>query len=57
MDTASFIQKITWQDVFEDIIKTDIYKFDTSDYPQNNRQGNKKVLGPMKHEANGLNIT
>lgn len=55
-DTDSFIYKIQCDDVYA-LIKNNINRFDTSDYPENNSYGikllNKKVPGLMKDECNG----
>nr|CAH7764174.1 unnamed protein product [Callosobruchus chinensis] len=60
-DTDSFLYQISCDDVYHEVIKQDIERFDTSDYPADNAYNiplvNKKVPGLMEDEANGKIIT
>jgi len=57
MYTDSFIYHIECDDAYE-IMKRDIVRFDTSDYPADNAYGmpltNKKISGLMKDGNNGV---
>ena len=59
-DTDSLIYYIECDNVYE-TMKRDIARFDTSDYPADNAYdmplANKKVLGLMKDENNGVLMT
>ena len=59
-DTDSLMYEIQGVNMY-DIMKEDIYIFDTSDYPEDNHFGlprmNKKVIGLIKDECNGNIMT
>ncbi|XP_066583804.1 uncharacterized protein [Prorops nasuta] len=59
-DTDSLVYSIECDDVYS-VMKRDLVKFDTNDYPADNRYGlprvNKKVPGLMKDENNGKIMT
>ena len=56
MDTDSFVYQVTETNIYN-LMKCDSERFDTSDYPSNNRFGiskkNAKVVGKFKDEMNG----
>lgn len=60
-DTDSYIYEIKCNDVYKDVIKKDLHKFDTSNYPSENIYEiplvNKKVPGLLKDEASGKIVT
>ena len=57
ISTQSLIYHVECNDVY-DIMKCDITRFDTSDYPTDHeRFANKKVLGLMKDKNNGAIMT
>lgn len=59
-DTDSFIYSLQCKNAY-DLIKQHPDRFDTSDYPENNKYGielrNKKIPGLMKDECNGKTIS
>ncbi|XP_070531293.1 uncharacterized protein, partial [Cardiocondyla obscurior] len=59
-DTDSLVYSVQCEDVYE-MMKRDIARFDTSDYPPDNAYGmplvNKKIPGLMKDECNGAIVT
>ena len=59
-DTDSLLYEIRCSDIY-DIMKRDIRRFDTSDYPANNQFNmplvNNKIVGLMKDECNGRVMT
>ena len=58
-DTDSLCYRIQTEDIYEDIAEDVPKWFDTSNYPKGHpiRGANKKVLGMMKDEAGGRQIT
>ncbi|CAG9820763.1 unnamed protein product [Phaedon cochleariae] len=61
MDTDSFIYELKCNDVYAEMIKTDISRFDTSEYAVDNNylipQANEEKMCFLKDEANGKIVT